>query len=138
MKTFAQTAHKLLSGFIGLAVLIQMFLAGLWHAEVLATPEAHVFFGLGILLASLLALIFGLIARLPRHIIGMSALLFVLILAQPILMEFRRNGVPLLSAFHTLNAAFVGMVSGVVMTRLKALKSAETTPILTTTPVTGD
>lgn len=115
MQSTFSKIHKGLSGFIGLAVFVQMFLAGIWHAGVVAGPEAHVFFGLGILLASLLAFVAALVAKLPRKVIQMSGLLFFLILLQPILIEQRQAGVPLLSAFHTLNAAFIGVVSGVVL-----------------------
>jgi len=42
--------------FVGIGVFFQMFLAGIWSAHAVSTPDAHVFFGLGLLLASLLAL----------------------------------------------------------------------------------
>lgn len=106
--------HKGLTGFISLGVFVQMFLAGIWHAQVVSTPEAHVFFGLGLLLASLLALIAAVAGRMGKRVITITAVLFVLILLQPILIEQRRAGIPLLSAFHTLNAGFIGMVSGIV------------------------
>jgi hypothetical protein len=115
MKTTFAHIHKGLALFIGIGTWLQMFLAGIWHAEVVSTPEAHVFFGLTLLLTSLLALIAAAVARLPRATIGRTALLFLLILLQPILIEQRRAGVPILSAFHTLNAAFIGMTAGVVV-----------------------
>lgn len=115
MQSTFSKIHKGLSGLIGIAVFVQMFLAGIWHAGVVAGPEAHVFFGLGILAASLLAFVSALIAKKPRQVLQMSGLLFVLILLQPILIEQRRAGIPLLSAFHTLNAAFIGLVSGIVL-----------------------
>jgi hypothetical protein len=116
MKHFASKTHTILTSFIGLAVFVQMFLAGIWHAEVVSTPDAHIFMGLGILLAAFLALLAALIARMPRSVLIPTVILFVLILLQPILIEQRRmeNGIALLSAFHTLNAAFIGMVAGMV------------------------
>lgn len=113
MKTFAMV-HKGLTAFISLGVFAQMFLAGVWHAGVVNTPDAHVFFGLGMLLASLLALIAAAVAKLPKAVIGRTALLFFLILLQPFLMEARRNGLPWVSAFHALNAPFIGIVAGMV------------------------
>jgi len=115
MKNQFARVHKGLALFIGIGTWVQMFLAGIWHAEVVNTPEAHVFFGLTLLLASLLALIAAVVARLDRATIGRTAVLFVLILLQPILIEQRRAGIPLLSAFHTLNAAFIGMTAGAVV-----------------------
>ncbi len=111
--TFARI-HKSLTMFIALGVFLQMFLAGIWHAHVVRTPDAHIFFGLALLLASLLALIAAIAGKLPKSVIGGTALLFFLILLQPILMEARRNGLPFISAFHSLNAAVIGLVSGTV------------------------
>lgn len=123
--TFARI-HKGLALFIGLGAWVQMFLAGIWHARVVSTPDAHVFFGLGILLASLLALIAAAVARLPKATIVRTAVLFALILAQPFLIEARRNGLPLVSAFHTLNAAFIGMTAGVVAAMARGEAQPET------------
>ena len=125
-KTFA-TIHKALTAYISLGVFAQMFFAGIWHAGVVSTPDAHVFFGLSLLLASLLALIAAAVAKMPKAIIGRTALLFFLILLQPILMEGRRNGLPFISAFHALNAPFIGIVGGMVaaMSR-QAGKNVET------------
>lgn len=121
MKTFFAQAHRFLTSAIGLTVFVQFFLAGLWHAEVVSSPEAHILTGLGILLASLLALIAAVAGQMGRPVIRITAILFVLILLQPFLIETRRLGtMPFLSAFHTLNAAFIGMVSGIVA-RTKAV-----------------
>ena len=114
MKTTFARIHKGLALFIALGVFLQMFLAGIWHAQVVSTPDAHIFFGLSLLLASLLALIASAISKLPKAVIGRTALLFFLILLQPILMSTRESGIPIISAFHTLNAAFIGVVSGMV------------------------
>ena len=115
MKITCTRIHKVLAAFIGIGTWVQMFLAGIWHAEVVSTPEAHIFFGLALLLSALIALIAAAIAKLPRPVIARTAVLFVLILLQPLLMEARRNGLPFISAFHTVNAAFIGMTAGVVV-----------------------
>ena len=112
-RTFA-TIHKVLTSFIGLGVFAQMFFAGIWHAGVVNTPDAHVIFGLSLLLAALVALIAAAVGKMPKAIIGRTALLFFLILLQPILIEGRRNGLPFISAFHALNAPFIGIVSSIV------------------------
>lgn len=124
MRSFSSKAHRFLASLIGLTVFVQMFLAGLWHSGSVATPEAHVFTGLGLLLASLLALIFSLVARNDGKVTRATALLFILILLQPILIETRRNGLPFISSFHALNAGVIGMVSGVVV------KMAGTAPVV--------
>jgi hypothetical protein len=124
MRSFSSKAHRFLSMLIGITVFVQMFLAGLWHSGSVATPDAHIFTGLGLLLASLLALIASLVAGNDSKVTRMTALLFILILLQPIIMEARRNGLPFISSFHALNAAIIGMVSGVVV------KMAQTAPVV--------
>ncbi|MEZ4593707.1 MAG: hypothetical protein R3D55_21570 [Chloroflexota bacterium] len=135
-KTFA-TIHKVLASYIGIGVFAQMFFAGIWHAGVVNTPDAHVFFGLSLLLAALLALIAAAVAKLPKAVIGRTAVLFVLILLQPILIEMRRNGLPFISAFHTLNAPFIGIVSGMVVTMARGAQ-AEATEDGAVSVATGD
>ena len=112
MKTTYVYIHKGLTFYIALGTWIQMFLAGIWHAEVVSTPEAHIFFGLSLLLASLLALIAAFAGKLPQPVIKRTAVLFLLILAQPLLIETRRTGLPLVSALHPVNAAFIGFTAG--------------------------
>ncbi len=114
MKTTFARIHKGLALYISIGTFLQMFLAGIWVAGVASTPDAHVFFGLSMLLAALLALIIAAVGKLPKKIIGSTALLFVLILLQPFLMLARENGLLFISAFHTLNAAFIGVVGGMV------------------------
>jgi hypothetical protein len=138
MQKVLSTIHKLLTTFISLGVFAQMFFAGLWHSEVLDTPELHVFFGLSLLLASLVALIAALAGRMGRSIVVPTLVLFILILLQPILIEQRRAGIPFLSAFHTLNAGVIGMTSGILAARSRAAQpETAAEPILS--PVgTGD
>ena len=120
MQKLFPNIHKALTGIISLGVFAQMFFAGLWHAEVFETPEVHVFFGLTLLLCSLIALIAALAGRMGRSIIAPTATLFILILLQPILIEQRRAGIPFISAFHTLNAGIIGMTSGIIASRSSA------------------
>jgi hypothetical protein len=126
MKTTFARIHKGLVVFIALGTFLQMFLAGAWHAKVLSTPDAHVYFGLSMLLASLLALIAAAVGKLPRATIGRTGLLFFLILLQPFLMEARRNGLPFVSAFHALNAPFIGMTASMVLAMARSGQTEET------------
>ena len=124
MKTTFARIHMGLAFFISLGVFVQMFLAGVWHSGIVATPDAHVFFGLSLLLGSLLALICAAVAKLPAPIIRRTAILFVLILLQPFLMEARRNGLPFVSAFHALNAPFIGIVSGSIVEMVRKRRTS--------------
>jgi hypothetical protein len=138
MKKAFHISHKLLTAFISTGVFIQMFFAGLWHSEVFSSPDVHVFFGLGLLLASLLALIAALASRMGRNIIISTAILFGLILLQPILIEQRRVGIPFLSAFHTVNAAFIGMTSGIVAARSRTVEPEATAKAVLSPLAAGD
>ena len=137
MKNSFARIHKGLATYIALGVFLQMFLAGVWHSGVAATPDAHIYFGLSLLLAALLALIAAAVSKLPKAIVGRTALLFFLILLQPILMEARRNGLPFVSAFHALNAPFIGIVASTVvaMSRGVQVNEGEATAVI---PATGD
>lgn len=136
-KTFSRM-HTVLATVIAIGVWGQMSLAGVWHAGVVSTPELHVFFGLGLLAASLLALIAAVVGGMGRRVIGLTAVLFILILLQPILIEQRRAGIPVLSAFHTLNAAFIGMTAGLVIAASRQAAHRETTPAETIPAPAGD
>ena len=115
MKNKWAIVHKGFAMYIAIGVFLQMFLAGIWHAGVVMTPDAHAFFGVSLLLAALLALIASAVGRLPRATIIRTALLFGLILLQPFLIEARATDAAWVSAFHTLNAGVIGMVSGMVV-----------------------
>ena len=132
MQNLFPKIHKGLTAFISIGVLAQMLFAGLWHSRVFSSPDVHVFFGLGLLLASLIALIAAAAGRMGRKVVGPTAVLFLLILLQPILIEQRRSGLPILSAFHTVNAAFIGMTGGIVAARSRAgePETAENQPVL--------
>ena len=139
MQTTLARIHKVLATGIGLATWGQLLLAGLWHAEVLSSPSAHVFLGLGILLASLIALICAAAGRMDKRVIKLTAFLFFLILLQPILIQQRHNGIAFISAFHTLNAAFIGMTGGMVMAASRVPDAAATAPSGSSiSVVTGD
>src|SRR5690554_2971270 len=103
MKSGLRSAHKFLTLAIGVGVFVQMFLAGIWHARVVMSPDAHVFFGFGLLLASLLALLAAIFSGMGKRAILMTGLLFVMILLQPVLIGLRHSGLPALSALHPMN-----------------------------------
>ena len=127
--------HKGLAMYIGLGVFVQLFLAGIWHAGVVMTPDAHALFGASLLLAALIALIAAAVGKLPKAVIGRTGLLFALILLQPFLIEARVGSLPLISAFHTLNAGVIGMVSGTVVATGQQQAAVENTAV---SSVAGD
>jgi hypothetical protein len=137
MKKALSLIHKGLALYIAVGVFLQMFLAGVWHSGIVESPDAHIFFGLSMLLAALLALICAAAARLPKAVIARTGLLFFLILLQPFLMEARRNGLPFVSAFHALNAPFIGIVASSVFEMARHVQVDENDELVTS-PAAGD
>jgi hypothetical protein len=125
MKNIYAIIHKGLAAYIALGVFVQMFLAGVWHSGVVNTPDAHAIFGVSMLLASLLALLAAAVGKLPKAVIGRTGLLFFLILLQPILIETRHSGLTIVSAFHTLNAPFIGIVASTVVVLARGVRADE-------------
>jgi hypothetical protein len=137
MKNIYATIHKGLAMFIALGVFVQMLLAGVWHSGVVNTPDAHAIFGISLLLASLLALLAAAVGKLPKAILSRTGLLFFLILLQPILMETRGSGLAIISAFHALNAPFIGIVASTVVAMARGVQ-VEGGEERAVSPVTGD
>ena len=134
MKSLFRNVHRGLSWLVTVLVLVQFFLAGAWHAEVLASPEVHVMLGLSLLIGGLLLLISAAAGRTGRRLIGLSALLFVLLLLQPIIIEQRRLGAPFISAFHALNGVIIFTVAFALARAKRPQEAAEGTATLTTAP----
>ena len=96
------------------AVVVQFFLAGL---GVFVNPEdfgVHAMFGSLIALVGLVTLGLAFAARLPRRLVGLSALLPALVVVQVALVELGRAFLPPLAAFHVINALIIFSVSGYV------------------------
>lgn len=99
-----------LRGYIGvtllfvLCVIFQVFMAG---AGILVAGNwlvYHAAFGYYIIFIPLLLLPCGLLARLPRSLNWLSALLVVLALIQPLLIWGRQSDLALIAALHPVNA----------------------------------
>ena len=106
--------YRIVTGLISVSVLVQLLLAGLWHARTLDSPESHIMLGYTMLLLSVVSLLIAILGRMGRRAIIANAVLFGLILLQHILIGQRHGGIAALSALHTVNAAFIGMMGGMV------------------------
>jgi hypothetical protein len=114
MSRFATRFHPLSARLINLAIFVQLFLAGAHHAGYEPYLEIHIFLGLALIVIGLLTLIAALGGRLGSRVVLMSLVLFLLLLAQPFIIEQRRAGMPFLSAFHAANAGLIGALSALV------------------------
>jgi hypothetical protein len=114
MRQFMRQAYAVFTWIFFVAVVVQFFLAGL---GVFVNPEDfgfHAMFGSLILLIGLLALALSFAAGLPRRTIGLTALLPVLVLVQVALVELGHAVLPVLAAFHVINALAIFALSGAV------------------------
>jgi cell division protein FtsW (lipid II flippase) len=106
----------ILTWLVVLMIPVQFYLAGrgafAFHQAAASAREdawaAHAIFGTLIGLVVLLALLTGLAARLPRRVLGLTGLLFVLMLVQMVLAGFGDNAsTRWLAAAHPMNALFL-------------------------------
>jgi len=99
MKRLFSTIHFGLSIVIMIGLIVEFFFAGMgvFHA---ANFQLHQITGVLLLASSLLVLIFALIGRTGRKTIGWSALLFVLLFIQPLLLQIHQ---PFVQALHLVN-----------------------------------
>lgn len=139
MRTILRRTYIGLVWLFFAAVVVQFFLAGL---GVFVSPRDfryHAMFGGIILLIGLLGLIFSFAARLPWRTTGLTGLLPVLVLVQSTLVEFWRQGVLLVGAFHVINALIVFSVAGYMALRARTLAgdipAAAHTPVEATAPI---
>jgi hypothetical protein len=110
------TALAVVAWLFAGCIVIQVFLAGL---GVFDTPRAfltHRDFGYLFGWLSLVALLVAAIGRLPRRLVGLSALTLVQMALQSILILFREDA-PALAALHPVNGVLL-LVTTLVLGRL--------------------
>jgi hypothetical protein len=119
----------LLTWLVVIMIPVQFYLAGqgafAFHDAAASAREdawgAHAIFGTLIGLAVLLALLSGLAARLPRRLLGLTGLLFVLMLVQMVLAGFGdSSSTRWLAAVHPVNALILTGVAIMLVIRSRA------------------
>ena len=106
-----------------IAILVQVFFAGLALFDNSSFWSSHRDFGYYIFLPGLILLVLVFFARFPRRMIGMTTLLFGLYMLQTILPTLR-GVAPLVAAFHPVNAIILFTVSVIVAWRSRAFVPA--------------
>jgi hypothetical protein len=99
MKRVLSTLHQILGIVTLIGVIVEFFFAGMgvFHAT---SFQIHRVTGVLLWAASALLLLLSLIGRTRRKTIGFSALLFVLMFAQPLLLQMNQ---PFVKALHPVN-----------------------------------
>lgn len=129
MTRVLQSIWALLTWLVVLMIPVQFYLAGqgafAFHDAAAAARDdawgAHALFGTLIGVVVLLALLFGLAARLPRRLLGLTGLLFVLMLVQMVLAGFGdSSSTRWLAAVHPVNALILTGVAIMLVIRSRA------------------
>ena len=98
--------HAAAAAIFVVAILVQVFLAGLAIANLGGSGDFSTHIGFGytwVGLAALALLVTALVARRPRRDVGVVVLLFVLYIVQTVLPSFKA-GAPWAAALHPVNA----------------------------------
>ncbi len=103
---WARIAYLVVAWLFVVAVIVQVFLAGLGVFAGAANWRTHVGFGYGIGWLPLILILLALVGRLPGAVGRWLALLFVIYAIQTILPNFRRDA-PMVAALHPVNALAV-------------------------------
>jgi hypothetical protein len=123
-RRWAQNLYMVWAGLILLGILLQGFLIGAYLFGGAAWGrDGHGIIGLVLLALSLLLPLVGLLAQLPGSMIGMSFLLFVLLIIQVILGSIGGN-IPLLAALHPANAMILFGLNLVLIFRIRQIMRA--------------
>jgi hypothetical protein len=121
VRQLARSAHPfVVAAFIACAV-IQVFLAGLGVFDNPSAFITHSEFGYTFGWLTLVILILALVGRMPRRIVGLSALILVLFAFQSIFVALRQD-MPQVAALHPLNGFAILFVSYLALRASWALR----------------
>ena len=110
------------------AVIVQFFLAGLGVFAGTSNFQLHAAFGDILFLVMVLDLLLAFAARLPRGIIGLTALLPVLVAVQSVLITAWRSGLPVVAALHPVNGLAIFALAGSLALRSRRYLPARKPP----------
>jgi hypothetical protein len=123
-RRWAQNLYLVWAGLIELGILVQGFLIGAYLFGGAAWGrDDHGLMGLVLLAMSLLLPLIGLLAKLPGRMIGLSFLLFVLVIIQMVLGSIGGNA-PLLAALHPANAMILFGLNLVLIFQIRQMMRA--------------
>jgi hypothetical protein len=123
----ARRAHAIVTALFAGCAAIQVFLAGLGVFDDPAAFVSHREFGYLFGWLTLVALVLALVGRMPRRIVGLSALLLVLFALQSVFVLLRTD-LPALAALHPLNGFAILGVAIVTARASWRVRDAATTP----------
>ena len=116
-----RAAYLVVAWLFVVAILVQVFLAGLALFHVSENWDVHVGFGHSIPgLLSLLMLLLAWRGRLPRQTFRLTAVLFALVLLQTEVFAVIRSSAPVIAALHPVNAMLIFALGVALAVRARA------------------
>jgi hypothetical protein len=106
---WARIAYSLVAWLFAVAAIIQVYLAGL-GVFTLGGFEQHRNVGYGIGILGLILLVLAFAAKMPMRVIGATALLFVLMIVQSVLV-FMKTDQPNIAALHPVNGFVIVLLA---------------------------
>jgi len=116
VRTFGRRALPVVAAGFVVACLFQVFLAGLGVFDDPATFLTHTSFGYMLGLVVLVMLVLAIVAREPRRIVGLAALLLAQFALQSLFVGVRAD-YPMIAALHPVNG-FLILGVGIAVTRM--------------------
>jgi mercuric ion transport protein len=116
VRTFGRRALPVVAAGFVVACLFQVFLAGLGVFDDPATFLTHTSFGYMLGLVVLVMLVLAIVAREPRRIVGLAALLLAQFALQSLFVGVRVD-YPMIAALHPVNG-FLILGVGIAVTRM--------------------
>ena len=109
-RSTARTALAIVAWLFAALLVVQVFLAGLGVFDSPTAFATHRDFGYTIGLLTLVLVIISVVGRLPRRVIGLSALTLVQFFIQSVLIGVRAD-MPTIAALHPVNGVLLLVVT---------------------------
>jgi hypothetical protein len=107
---WARIGYSLVAWLFAIAAVVQIYLAGLGIFVPPESFELHRNVGYGVGVLGLILLVLAFAARMPLRVIGATALLFVLMILQSVLV-FMRTDQPNIAALHPVNGFLIVLLA---------------------------
>jgi len=129
----ARRAHPIVLAVFAACAVIQVFLAGLGVFNDPGAFITHREFGYLFGWLTLVGLVLAIVGRLPRRVVGMSALLLVLFALQSVFVALRTE-LPAVAALHPLNG-FAILALAIVTARASWIAGRVPEPAMEASPL---
>ena len=129
----ARRAHPIVLAAFAACAVVQVFLAGLGVFNDPGAFITHREFGYLFGWLTLIGLVLALVGRLPRRVVGMSALLLVLFALQSVFVALRTE-LPAVAALHPLNG-FAILALAIVAARASWIAGRVPEPAMKASPL---